>query len=81
MKRLTLSGLLGSMGLLGLLTLGGCGEVDQSLSKSASKPDAHAYQGANNPYVVKGWTPGNKASWESQMRTRSLTQNEYNRIK
>lgn len=68
-------------GLLGLLALAGCGEVDQSLSTSSSKADAHAYQGAHNQYVVKGWTPGNKASWEAQMRTRSLTQNESNRIK
>jgi hypothetical protein len=75
MKRLILPG------LLGVLALAGCGEVDQSLSKSSAKADAHAYQGAHNPYVVKGWTPGDKASWESQMRTRSLTQNEYNRIK
>jgi hypothetical protein len=75
MKRLILPGLLGS------LILAGCGEVDQSLSKSSAKADAPAYQGANNPHVVKGWTPGDKASWESQMRTRSLTQNEYVRIK
>ncbi len=67
--------------LLGLLTLSACGEIDQSHLTSASKGDAHAYQGAHNHYVVKGWTPGTKASWESQMRTRSLTQNEHNRIK
>lgn len=67
--------------VLGLLTLSGCGEIDQSQSTSGSKGDAHAYQGAQNPYVVKGWTPGNKASWQSQMRSRMLTQNEYNRIK
>jgi hypothetical protein len=64
-----------------LLMLGACGEIDQSRSTSGSKSDTHAYQGAHNPHVVKGWTVGNKASWESQMRTRSLTQNEYNRVK
>ena len=69
------------LSLLGLLTLSACGEIDQSHATSSSKGDAHAYQGAHNQYVVKGWTPGNKASWESQMRTRSLTQNEHNRIK
>ena len=75
MKRLML------LGVLGLLALGGCSEIDQSLSTSSSKADAHAYEGAHNPYMVKGWTAGDKASWESQMRTRSLTQNEHNRIK
>jgi hypothetical protein len=69
------------LALSAVLTLSACGEIDQSHATSSSKGDAHAYQGARNPYLVKGWTPGNKTSWESQMRTRSLTQNEYNRIK
>ncbi|MFT5644401.1 MAG: hypothetical protein ACI83P_001957 [Janthinobacterium sp.] len=69
------------LALLGLLALGGCSEVDQTLSQSTSKADAPAFQGGASRYMVKGWTPGDKSSWESQLRTRSLTQNEYNRIK
>ena len=65
--------------LAAVLALAGCGEIDQS-KKSASKIDAPAYTGAKNDFVSKGWTPGDKASWQSQMRTRGLTQNEYNRV-
>lgn len=65
---------------ISLLMLSACGEVDQSLSASNSKVDGKAYQGAHNPYVAKGWTPGDKASWQAQMRTRSLTQNEYLKV-
>jgi len=71
MKRIMLAG-------LSLMILSACGETDQRLTKAGSN-DKQAYTGANNPHVIKGWTPGDKASWESQMRTRSLTQNEYNK--
>jgi hypothetical protein len=67
------------LALAGVLALAGCGEIDQS-KKSASKIDAPAYQGGESRYMVKGWTPGDKASWQAQMRTRGLRQNEYNRI-
>lgn len=60
--------------------LAGCGEVDQSLSASnTNRGDEPAYKGAKDSFVAKGWTAGDKGSWETQMRTRSLTQNEYNK--
>ncbi|RJG07460.1 hypothetical protein D3870_16970 [Noviherbaspirillum cavernae] len=56
----------------------GCGEIDQAQSASnTNRGDTPAWKGAKDPFVAKGWTPGDKASWESQMRTRSLNQNEY----
>ncbi len=61
--------------------LAGCGEVDQSKTASnTNRDDAPAWQGAKNAYVVKGWSPGDKTSWETQLRTRGQTQNEYTKV-
>jgi major membrane immunogen (membrane-anchored lipoprotein) len=57
--------------------LSACGEVDQSKSAGRHLPDVAPYQGAKNSYVAKGWTPGDKNAWETQLRTRSQSQNEY----
>jgi hypothetical protein len=60
--------------------LAGCSEIDQSKSAAnTNRGDEPAYKGAKDNYIAKGWTPGDKGSWETQMRTRSLTQNEYNK--
>ncbi|HEX7649484.1 MAG TPA: hypothetical protein VF450_18950 [Noviherbaspirillum sp.] len=65
---------------LAAAAIAGCGEVDQSMSAAnTNRGDEPAYKGAKDPFVAKGWTPGDKGSWETQMRTRSLTQNEYNK--
>jgi hypothetical protein len=59
--------------------LSGCGEKPQSLS--GVKTDVPAYQGADNKFVAPGWKPGDKNSWEQDLKTRALnTQNEYSRI-
>lgn len=51
---------------------------DQSMAAgSTNRADTPPWQGAKNSYVVGGWTAGDKASWESQMRKRSIDQNEY----
>ncbi len=60
--------------------LAACGELDQSQAADRYQPDAKAYEGAKNAYVVPGWTPGDKTAWEKQIRTRGQTQNEYQRI-
>lgn len=58
--------------------LAACGETDQSKSAgNTNRGDVAAWQGAKNEHVVKGWTPGDKASWEKQLRTRNQQQNEY----
>ena len=57
--------------------LAACGEKDQSLVTSAAKPDGKPWQAAAGPHTVKGWTAGDKTSWETQLRTRAQTQNEY----
>ena len=59
-----------------LALLAGCGERDQSLATSANRSDGKAWEGANNAYVAKGWTPGDRSSWETQLRSRAQNQNE-----
>jgi hypothetical protein len=57
-----------------------CGERSQSQADARKAPDAHPWQGAKNGYVEKGWSPGDKTSWETQLRTRMQSQNEYVKV-
>jgi hypothetical protein len=59
------------------LVLSACGEKPQTVE--ARKSDTKASDGASGPYVASGWTPGDAASWEEQMRKRVQGQNEYSR--
>lgn len=65
--------------LFGML-LAACGEKDQSQKAAAGKSDGEPWQGAKNGFVVKGWTPGDKSSWEAELRTRAQAQNEYIKV-
>jgi hypothetical protein len=66
--------------------LSACGERDQvtvyKQGKYQGKPDTKPWE--NDPaaslYTTSKWTPGDKTSWESALRTRNLGQNEYNRV-
>ena len=59
---------------------GGCGEKLQTAG--SGKNDVAAYQGAQNNFVVSGWKPGDKTSWEQSLKDRGQnTQNEYNKTK
>lgn len=63
----------------GLAGLAACGEKPQTLG--GVKSDVAAFEGAKDPFVVPGWKPGDKASWEQELKARTLrTQNEYSRI-
>lgn len=63
------------------LALFGCGEKVQSQANARVSGDAAPWDGAkNDPFVVKGWTAGNKTEWETQMRTRAQAQNEYVKV-
>ncbi|ARU24025.1 hypothetical protein [Ralstonia pseudosolanacearum] len=62
------------------LALAGCGERAQTAFASHRKDDAPAYKGAEgDPFMAKDWTPGDRTSWENQIRARGQYQNEYNR--
>ncbi|HEV7915727.1 MAG TPA: hypothetical protein VGP22_18340 [Albitalea sp.] len=75
MSRLLLIG--AALALVG--GLAACGERVQTANPR--KSDTAAWQGADNPYGAAGWKAGDKASWDEQMRTRALTQNEYAKTK
>lgn len=66
--------------------LGACGERDQvtvyKQGRYQGKPDTKPWENdpAANPYPGSKWNKGDKASWESAVRTRSLAQNEYARV-
>ncbi|MGE5338890.1 MAG: hypothetical protein ACM3PU_13755 [Gemmatimonadota bacterium] len=66
--------------VLGLVAaLAACGEKPQS-GPSARKVDTEPWQAAQDPFVAPGWKPGDRASWEAQMRQRAVDQNEFVRI-
>lgn len=61
--------------------LAACGEKPQTTSATHKRSDNVAWKGApDDPFVVKGWTAGDKASWQRQIHQRNQYQNEYNRI-
>ena len=67
------------------LGLGACGERDQvtvyKQGKYQGKPDTKPWENdpAVSPYPGSKWNKGDKTSWESAVKTRSLAQNEYTR--
>ena len=56
--------------------LSGCGERDQSTTTKRGLVDEKAWNGAHNEFVAKGWSKGDKTSWENQVRVRGQYQNE-----
>lgn len=59
--------------------LAACGEKPQTIVTGRAS-DVPAWQGAQDPFVVPGWKPGDKASWEAELQRRAQNQNEYVRI-
>ena len=63
-----------------LLALAACGEKPQSLE--AVKQDTASFQGTGKAsFVAPGWKPGDKTSWEQQLKTRTQNgQNDYAKV-
>ena len=59
----------------GAFALAGCAEKDQTAS--GIKSDAAPFNGTNKPYVAAGWKPGDRNSWEQQLKVRAQGQNDY----
>lgn len=61
-----------------LLGLAACTEHPQELhSNSNHKP---AFEGTGSAFVAPGWKPGDKTSWEQELKARAQRgQNEYNK--
>jgi major membrane immunogen (membrane-anchored lipoprotein) len=59
--------------------LAACGEKPQTAG--GIKSDNAAFQGTGKPYVVQGWKPGDRTSWEQQLKTRTNQgQNDYAKV-
>jgi predicted small lipoprotein YifL len=71
-----------ALALVAVAALAACGDKPQTLNAAGVKADSPAYQGsAQGQFVQRGWQPGDRASWEQQLRTRAAYgQNEYTRI-
>lgn len=82
LRKLVLSG----AALAVLAALSGCGERDQVIvyqqGKYQGKPDTQPWESApgDSLYTSSKWTKGDKASWESAIRSRNQSQNEYVRV-
>lgn len=62
-----------------LAALAACGEKPQTIG--GARQDAAAYSGGESAFIARGWTPGDKTSWEQQLRSRAQnTQNEYAKV-
>ena len=69
-----------ALAALVVMALAACGERPQTAS--GSKSDVSAFQGADNQFVAPGWKPGDKTSWEQELKARAQnTQNEYAKAK
>lgn len=56
--------------------LAACGEKPQTAGNA--KQDAPAYSGTGKAFADKDWKQGDKASWESHLKSRGLNgQNDY----
>ena len=60
-------------------SLAACGERPQTAEINTR--DSTAFSGTSKAYVNPGWKPGDKASWESQLKARTqYGQNDYTRM-
>jgi hypothetical protein len=61
-----------------LLGLGACTEKPQEMHSNPNY--APEFKGTGSAFVVPGWTPGDKTSWEQELKARAQRgQNEYNK--
>ena len=60
------------------LGLAACGEKAQTTASGGEKKaDTPSWQKGESAYVAPGWTPGDRVSWEAQLRNRAQAQNDY----
>ena len=69
------------LALAGVL-LAACTEKPQTIGTRVHDETPYAgTPGGPSPYTVDGWSPGDKNSWQQQLRVRTQRgQNEYNRM-
>ncbi|WP_439605873.1 hypothetical protein [Hydrogenophaga sp.] len=65
-----------------LLALSACGDKPQEMTGAGVKQDGASFQGVgSSQYAQSGWKPGDKTSWEQQLKSRAqYGQNDYTRM-
>lgn len=69
--------------LIAVSFLAACGEREQVAEGKRTyqgKRDTKAWDNEPLSYGSGKWTKGDQASWEQEIKTRQMTQNEYQRI-
>lgn len=62
-----------------LVALAACTETPQTAT--GVKSDTAAFEGTGMPFVATGWKPGDRTSWEQQLKTRAQQgQNDYAKV-
>ena len=65
-------------GLIVVLGIAACGErVQTTASGPEKKADSPGWQAGNSAYLAPGYTPGDRTSWEAQLRNRAQAQNDF----
>ena len=65
-------------GLIMILGIAACGErVQTTASGPEKKADTPGWQSGSSVYLAPGYTPGDRASWEAQLRNRAQAQNDF----
>ena len=73
------------LGVILTAGLAGCGEREQVVVykqvKYQGKPDSKPWNNAPTAslYTPEKWTQGDEQSWESSLKARNMSQNEYTR--
>ena len=63
-----------------LALLAACTEPSQALD-NGKRPDVAAFQGTGMQFTAPGWKPGDRTSWEQQLKTRTQNgQNDYTKV-
>jgi hypothetical protein len=65
--------------LASVVLLAACSERSQALGEGRDHGDAAPWGGSKHGYMASGWTAGDQASWQKQIKARNQAQNEYNR--
>lgn len=61
-----------------LAMLAACGETVQTIPVGKStRVDKQSWQIKDNGFLAPGWTPGNEASWDAQLKKRAQAQNDF----
>ena len=62
------------------LALAACTEQPQTIGENARR-DSAAFQGPATAFTAAGWKPGDRNSWDQELKTRTVNgQNEYTRV-